>query len=53
MRDRVVALNLSTEWVDVEMMDNEEMDEMMDVTGAVVGIEESNLSLGKEEQWTS
>ena len=51
VRDRVIALNLSTEWVDVEMMDNEEMDEMMDVTGAVVGMEESNLSLGKEEHW--
>ena len=51
VRDRVTALNLSTEWVDVEMMDNEEMDKMMDVTGAVVDMEESNLSLGKEEHW--
>ena len=51
VRDRVTALNLLTEWVDVKMMDNEEMDEMMDVTGAVVDMEESNLSLGKEEHW--
>ena len=41
----------STEWVDVEIMDNEEMDDMKDVTGAVVDINEPNLSLGKEEHW--
>ena len=33
------------------MMDHEEMDQMMDVTGSVVDMEESNLSLSKEEHW--
>ena len=42
-------MNLSNEWLDVEMHDNEEMDMLMDVTGAVVGMEESTLSLGREE----
>ena len=51
VRDRITALNISNEWVDVEMMDHEEMDKMMDVTGAVVDMEESNLSLSKEEHW--
>ena len=51
VRDRITALNISTEWVDVKMMDHEEMDKMMDVTGAVVDMEESNLSLSKEEHW--
>ena len=50
VNDKVGALNLSTEWVDVEMMDNEEMDMMMDMTGAVLDVEELNLSLAKEEQ---
>ena len=31
------------------MHDHEEMDMLMDVTGAVVGMEESDLSLGREE----
>ena len=42
-------LNLSNEWLDVEMHDHEEMDMLMDVTGAVVGMEESTLSLNREE----
>ena len=50
VNDKVGALNLSTEWVDVDMMDNEEMDMMMDMTGAVLEVEEMNLSLSKEEQ---
>ena len=33
------------------MMDHEEMDKMMDVPGAVVDMDESNLSLSKEEHW--
>ena len=49
VRGRVTALNISTEWVDVEMMDNEEMDKMIDVTGAVVYMEEFDLSLEREE----
>ena len=51
VNDRVGALNLSTEWVDVERMDNEEMDVMMDMTEAVVDVDELNLSLAKDEQW--
>ena len=51
VRDRRTALNISTEWVDVEMMDHEEMDKMMDVMGAVVDMEESKRSLSKEEHW--
>jgi hypothetical protein len=52
VRDRITALNISTEWVDVEMMDHEEMDMMMDVTGAAVDMEESNLSLSKARRST-
>ena len=33
------------------MIDHEEMDKMMDVTGAVVDMEESILSLSKYEHW--
>jgi hypothetical protein len=29
---QITALNISTEWVDVEMMDHDEMDKIMDVT---------------------
>ena len=51
VRDSLSNLNLSTELVDVEMGDHKLMDRMMDMTGAVVPMERSELSLGMEEQF--
>ena len=51
VRDGLSNLNLSTELVDVEMGDHKLMDRMMDMTGAVVSMERSELSLGMEEQF--
>ena len=48
-RGQMSILNLSNEWLDVEMHYHEEMDTMMNVTGAVVAMEESTLSLNREE----
>ena len=49
VRGQISILNLSNEWLDVEMHDHKEMDKLMNVTGAVMGMEESTLSLNREE----
>ena len=36
MRGQISNLNLSNEWLDVEMQYHEEIDKMIDMTGVVV-----------------
>ena len=50
-RGEISILNLSNDWLDVQRKDQEEMDEMMDVTGAGMGQEKSEMSLGEEDQF--
>ena len=49
----VSILNLSEDWLgmmEIETRDHREMDNMMDATGAVLDVEGSRMSIGKEER---